>query len=99
MCSNFAFVGPSGRLPGGLLTTLPKKYWLGLYKVGDDGRQKLALKWGDYEAAKLASHGTDERVVPTCAQVVISTFWVRLLFKDTSQDFVEFSSWFITPRC
>ena len=56
---------------------LLKKYWPGLYEVSD-GRKKLALKWEDYEAARYAPFGTDERLVPTCAQVVINTFWVRL---------------------
>jgi hypothetical protein len=80
MCSNFGFVGQKGRLPGGMLTAILKKYWPGLYDVSNGGK-KLALKWEDYEAAKAAGFMTDEtgeRFVPTCAQVVHTKFWVRL---------------------
>jgi hypothetical protein len=96
MCNNFTFVGPSSHLPGGLLTTPMKKYWPSFYKVSDDGRRKLALKWEDYEVGKSVSHGTDGtdeidgRAVPTCAQVVFNTFLVRLVLKHASQIFVQF---------
>lgn len=84
MCSNFIFVGAKGRLPGGVLTSLLKKHWPGLYKVGDGEQRKLALKWEDYEVAKaggLMRNADGETFVPTCAQVVQTKFWVRLFFR------------------
>ena len=85
MCSNFVFVGQKGRLPGGLLTAILKKYWPGLYPVGPaaDAPKRLATKWEHYEAAKMAGVMTDDngdRFVPTCAQIVQYTFWVRLFW-------------------
>ncbi|KAM0861186.1 hypothetical protein ACQ4PT_046048 [Festuca glaucescens] len=68
-----------GRKPSGIVTVLLKKYWPGLYRVVPDGPQKLALKWEDYHAAPCGVMTTTtedgRRVVPTCAQVVLRTFW------------------------
>ncbi|KAM0883019.1 hypothetical protein ACQ4PT_031908 [Festuca glaucescens] len=68
-----------GRRPSGILTVLLKKYWPGLYRTIPDGPQKLALKWEDYHAAPCGVMTTTtedgRRVVPTCAQVVLRTFW------------------------
>ncbi|KAM0862827.1 hypothetical protein ACQ4PT_045006 [Festuca glaucescens] len=72
-------VGTRGHRPSGILTILLKKYWPGLYRTIPDGPQKLALKWEDYHAAPCGVMTTTtedgRRVVPTCAQVVLRTFW------------------------
>lgn len=85
MCSNFVFVGQKGRLPGGLLTTILKKFWPGLYPVGEaaNAPKKLATKWEDYQVAKAPGHMEDDTggsFVPTRAQIVQYTFWVRLFW-------------------
>ncbi|KAM0861342.1 hypothetical protein ACQ4PT_045956 [Festuca glaucescens] len=71
-----------GRKPSGIVTVLLKKYWPGLYRAvsdGPDGPKKLALKWDDYHAAPCGVMTTTtedgRRVAPTCAQVVLRTFW------------------------
>ncbi|KAM0928185.1 hypothetical protein ACQ4PT_002322 [Festuca glaucescens] len=72
-------VGTRGRRPSGILTILLKKYWPGLYRTIPDGPQKLALKWEDYHAAPCGVMTTTtqdgRQFVPTCAQVVLRTFW------------------------
>ncbi|KAM0830614.1 hypothetical protein ACQ4PT_066106 [Festuca glaucescens] len=68
-----------GRRPSGIVTVLLKKYWPGLYRTIPDGPQKLALKWEDYHAAPCGVMTTTtedgRRFVPTCAEVVLRTFW------------------------
>jgi hypothetical protein len=91
MCSSLGLLTTGmGRKPSGIVTVLLKKYWPGLYRAvsdGPDGPKKLALKWDDYHAAPCGVMTTTtedgRRVAPTCAQVVLRTFWVRLLFQST----------------
>ncbi|KAM0878584.1 hypothetical protein ACQ4PT_034778 [Festuca glaucescens] len=68
-----------GRRPSGIVTVLSKKYWPGRYRTISNGPQKLSLKWEDYHAAPCGVMTTTtedgRRVVPTCAQVVLRTFW------------------------
>ncbi|KAM0919313.1 hypothetical protein ACQ4PT_008241 [Festuca glaucescens] len=83
-------VATRGRRPSGILTVLLKKYWLGLYRTIPDGPQKLALKWEDYHDAPCGVMTTTtedgRRVVPTCAQVVLRTFWEHYkVSADTDQ--------------
>ncbi|KAK1633191.1 hypothetical protein QYE76_007506 [Lolium multiflorum] len=76
--SALGLVGTRDCRPSGILTILLKKYWPGLYRTIPDGRQKLALKWEDYHAAPCGVMTTIQdgrQIVPTCAQVVLMTFW------------------------
>ncbi|KAM0840277.1 hypothetical protein ACQ4PT_059769 [Festuca glaucescens] len=83
MCSSLGLLTTGiGRKPSGIVTVLLKKYWPGLYRAvsdGPDGPKKLALKWDDYHAAPCGVMTTTtedgRRVAPTCAQVVLRTFW------------------------
>ncbi|KAM0837948.1 hypothetical protein ACQ4PT_061304 [Festuca glaucescens] len=83
-------VATRDRRPSGILTVLLKKYWPGMYRTIPDGPQKLALKWEDYHAAPCGVMTTTtedgRRVVPTCAQVVLMTFWEHYkVSADTDQ--------------
>lgn len=84
MCRALGLVPAKGRRPSGILTCILKKFWPGLYRVNPgDEAQKLALKWEDYQAAPYGVFATEDgrEAVPTCAQVVLKTFWVRFSFK------------------
>uniref|UniRef100_A0ACD5XP76 Uncharacterized protein n=1 Tax=Avena sativa TaxID=4498 RepID=A0ACD5XP76_AVESA len=91
--TNFRFVDQTTtrrRIPGAILTSLLKKYWLGLYKIchGSD-EKKLATKWEDYEAAMSAGYMTDEsgnESVPSVAQVVHKKFWEYYTVEEELED-------------
>jgi hypothetical protein len=83
MCRALGLVGTEGRKPSGVLTIILKKFWPGMYSPSPEAPKKLALKWEDYKAAPCGVFTTQDgrERVPSCAIVVLKTFWVRLLFK------------------
>lgn len=85
MCRALGLVSAKGRKPSGILTCILKKYWPGLYRVNpgdEDEERKLAYKWEDYQAAPYGVFAREAGgPVPTCADVVLKTFWVSIFFK------------------